>query len=86
MRCRFFTFAIKTAPKWTFVIERGAQAIAGIEVKASATVKAADFSGLRKLRAAAGKRFATGVVLYDGETTIGFGDGLYAVPVRALWE
>jgi hypothetical protein len=27
-----------------------------------------------------------GVVLYDGETTASFGDGLFAVPVRALWE
>jgi putative transposase len=27
-----------------------------------------------------------GVVLYDGEATVRFGDGLFAVPVRALWE
>ena len=46
----------------------------------------ADFRGLRKLKEAAGKRFAGGVVLYDGETSLGFGDGLYAVPIRALWE
>jgi hypothetical protein len=26
------------------------------------------------------------VVLYDGETTASFGDGLLAVPIRALWE
>jgi len=25
-------------------------------------------------------------VLYDGETAAGFGNGMYAVPVRALWE
>ncbi len=47
---------------------------------------AADFRGLRKLREAAGKRFAIGVVLYDGEASVSFGDGLYAVPIRALWE
>jgi hypothetical protein len=39
-----------------------------------------------KLKIAAGKRFAGGVVLYDGETSAGFGDGLYAVPIRTLWE
>jgi hypothetical protein len=27
-----------------------------------------------------------GVVLYDGELTVGFGDDLFAVPVSALWE
>jgi uncharacterized protein len=67
------------------VIERGGR-VAGIEVKAAATATAADFRGLRKLQAVAGKRFATGVVLYDGETSAGFGEGLYAVPIRALWE
>jgi uncharacterized protein len=57
-----------------------------VEVKASATVTAADFRGLRKLKDATGRRFAGGVVLYDGETTASFGDALFAVPVRALWE
>jgi hypothetical protein len=68
------------------VLERGGRELAGVEVKASATVTAADFRGLRKLRDAAGKRFAAGVVLYDGESSVGFGEGLFAVPVRALWE
>ena len=68
------------------MIERGAQSVAGVEVKATATVTAADFRGLRKLKEAAGKRFAGGVVLYDGEMSAGFGDAMYAVPIRALWE
>ena len=68
------------------VIERGALAVAGVEVKAAATVTAADFHGLRKLANAAGKRFSGGLVLYDGETSARFGDGLYAVPLRRLWE
>jgi len=68
------------------VLERGGRALAGVEVKAAATVTSADFRGLRKLREAAGKCFAAGVVLYDGETSVGFGDGLHAVPIRALWE
>ena len=68
------------------VLERGGQKVAGIEVKAAATVTAADFRGMRKLQEAAGKRFKAGVVLYDGEATAPFGDGLYAVPIRRLWE
>ena len=49
------------------VLERGAQALAGVEVKALTTVTASDFCGLRKLKETAGKRFTAGVVLYDGE-------------------
>ena len=60
--------------------------LAGIEVKASATVTAADFRGLKKLREAAGKRWACGVVLYDGEFSGSFGDDMFVVPIRALWE
>ena len=68
------------------VIERGPQAVAGVEVKAGATVRESDFGGLRKLQRTAGECFAGGVVLYDGELCARFGDGLYAVPVRQLWE
>ncbi len=82
----FFHFRDKDDAEVDIVIERGSRALAGVEVKASATVNAADFRGLRKLRDAAGKRFSSGVVLYDGETTASFGDGMFAVPVRVLWE
>ena len=68
------------------VIARGAREIAGVEVKASATVRASDFGGLRKLKDAAGRRFTCGIVLYDGETTASFGEGMFAVPIRTLWE
>jgi len=68
------------------VIERGAHAVAGIEVKAAATVTAADFRGLRKLKEAAGRRFTCGVVLYDGAMSARFGEGFFALPIRALWE
>jgi uncharacterized protein len=82
----FFHFCDKDDAEVDIVIERGARAVAGIEVKASATVTTSDFRGLRKLKEASGHRFASGVVLYDGETSASFGDRLFAVPVRALWE
>lgn len=82
----FCHFRDKDGVEVDIVIERGSSAVAGIEVKASATVTPADFRGLRKLKEASGKKFAGGVVLYDGETSAGFGDGLYAEPVRMLWE
>jgi hypothetical protein len=82
----FFHFRDKDGAEVDIVIERGARALAGVEVKAGATVTSADFSGMRKLKAATGKRFVAGVVLYDGETSASFGDDMFAVPVRSLWE
>ena len=68
------------------VLERGSHELAGVEVKAGATVTNADFRGLRKLKESAGARFRAGIVLYDGETSASFGESLYAVPIRLLWE
>ena len=68
------------------MLERNAYELTGIEVKASATVGVKDFRGLRKLKDIAQKRFAGGVVFYDGTTIAGFGDNMYAVPIRLLWE
>lgn len=82
----FFHYRDKDGVEVDIVIERGARAVVGVEVKAAATVTPADFRGLRKLKAATGERFAGGVVLYDGEICASFGDGLRAVPLRALWE
>ncbi len=83
---RFFHFRDKDGTEVDFLLERGARELAGVEVKAAATVTPADFRGLRKLRQAAGKRFRSGVVLYDGETGVSFGDGLFAVPIGRLWD
>ena len=68
------------------VLERSHRQLVGVEVKASSTVRAKDFRGLRKLQEAVGERFTAGVVLYDGGATLPFGDRLWAVPIRRLWE
>jgi len=67
------------------IVERPSGEIAGIEVKASATVRPADFRGLVHLRDGVGDRLAAGVVLYAGERTLPFGDRLWAVPLCGLW-
>mgnify|MGYP003114892209 FL=1 len=68
------------------VLERDDGRIAAIEVKASATVKAGDFSGLRALAEACGDRFAFGAVLYDNTDLVPFGDRLAAAPLSSLWS
>ena len=82
----FFHFREKDGAEVDIVIQRGATALAGVEVKAAATVNDADLRGLRKLKAATGKRFAAGALLYNGERCLSFGPGIYAVPLSALWE
>ena len=82
----FFHYRDRDDFEVDIVLEHGSAAVAGVEVKAAATVTDADFRGLRKLRDAAGKQFAGGVVLYDGTAATRFGDDLFAVPMRNLWE
>lgn len=82
----FFHYRDRDDAEVDIVLERESGDVAGVEVKASSTVRMSDFRGLRKLAKAAGERFAGGVVLYDGEMSTPFGDGMYAVPVRRLWE
>ena len=67
------------------VIETGDGALVGIEVKASATANAGDFKGLRKLADACGDDFKLGLLLYDGEREVPFGDRLFAAPISCLW-
>jgi uncharacterized protein len=64
--------------------ERGA--MVGIEVKASATVHASDFKGIRKLLDICADDLKLGVVLYDGTKVVPFGDRLFAAPMSCLWS
>lgn len=84
-RIQLHHFRTKEGAEVDAVLERAGRRIAGIEVKLSGTVVAKDFRGLKKLREAVGSRFTAGVVLYDGEVTIPFGEGLFAVPLSRLW-
>jgi uncharacterized protein len=67
------------------IVERPSGEIVGIDVKASATVRPADFRGLAHIREQIGSRMAAGAVLYAGERTLPFGRGLWAIPLQALW-
>lgn len=81
----FSHFRDRDGAEVDIVLEHADSRISGVEVKAASTVRPTDFRGLRQLREATGKRFACGVVLYDGDLTVGFGEGLFAVPIAELW-
>ena len=85
-RHRFHHFRDREKNEVDLVIEDRQGRIVGVEVKASATVRRRDFSGLVRLKAACGERFRLGLVLHDHDTTIPFGDRLAAAPVSSLWS
>ena len=80
-----YHFRDKDQDEVDLVVENDAGELVGIEVKAGATVVASDFKGLRKLAAGSGKNFRLGIVLYDGQRTVPFGENLRAAPISCLW-
>ena len=68
------------------VLERSPDGIVGIEIKAGATARPEDFRGLARLKEAAGDRFACGILLHDGARIQRTAPGLFAMPVKMLWE
>jgi predicted AAA+ superfamily ATPase len=84
-RYDFFHFRDRYNYEVDIVIENQDGQVVGIEVKASATVRGDDFTGLRKLAEASGKRFVLGLVLYDLDTIVPFGQRMFAAPISTLW-
>ena len=82
---RFYHLRDKDGVEVDIIIEHPSGVVAGVEVKLSSTPRSRDFRGLRKLRDALGTKFVRGVVLYDGEYVLPFGDKLQAVPISRLW-
>jgi predicted AAA+ superfamily ATPase len=83
--CSLFHYRDKDQDEVDIVIENEAAELVGIEIKAAATVNAGDFKGLRKLAAAARDNLKLGIVLYDGDSTVPFGDRMFAAPVPCVW-
>lgn len=67
-----------------FVLESHERKIIGIEVKASSTIFNQDFRGLRKLASLTDNDWLNGIVLYNGEQCLSFGDNLWAIPFSLL--
>jgi predicted AAA+ superfamily ATPase len=83
--CCLYHYRDKDQDEVDIVVEDGSGALVGIEVKASATVNAAEFKGLRKKAGSCGEDFKLGLVLYDGEKAVPFGNRLFAAPLTSLW-
>ena len=83
--CTLHHYRDKDQDEVDLIVEDGTGAILGVEVKAAASVTGADFKGLKKLAGACGDDFKLGVVLYDGEQVVPFGERMFAAPVSCLW-
>lgn len=69
-----------------FVLENDQGDMVALEVKASESVHSEDFAHIRWLRDLCGERVLVGAVLYCGQHVRNFGEGLWAVPMAALWS
>ncbi len=69
-----------------WVLEDSRGRLVGVEVKSTSSPSARDFKGLRSFAASVGKRFHRGVVLHTGTTAAPMGEGMWALPVDALWR
>jgi predicted AAA+ superfamily ATPase len=85
-RAELFHYRTKDKVEVDAVLENRQGRVVGIEIKASSTVAAGDFRGLRHLAERIGSDFIAGIVFYTGRQTLPFGPRLRAVPVSALWQ
>jgi predicted AAA+ superfamily ATPase len=85
-RASMYYLRTQTGQEVDVVLEDATGQVAGIQVKASASVSAHDFAGLRLLAEQLGPRFLRGVVLYTGREAVPFGPNLLAWPVASLWQ
>lgn len=69
-----------------FVLEGPGGRIVAIEVKASTSPGKDALRGLRWLRARLGDKLHAGILLHLGTESSSRGDGLYTMPLSALWE
>lgn len=84
-RASLFHFRTAIGSEVDVVLEKADGSVAGVEIKAGATVAASDFAALQALRDQLGARFHAGVVLYLGDHVVPFGDNLWLMPLSALW-
>ncbi|NOY87308.1 MAG: ATP-binding protein [Deltaproteobacteria bacterium] len=81
-----YHFRSQTGQEVDVVLEARDGTCVGVEVKASRTVGAGDFRGLKALAELLGPKFVRGVILYTGKETVPFAENMHAVPVDSLFR
>lgn len=68
------------------VQDRRSGAVAGVEVKLTSTPLERHARHLARMRERLGDRFTVGLVVHAGQVTLPLGEGIWAVPISALWR
>ncbi len=84
--CSLYHYRTHDNKEVDFVIERKNGNLIGIEVKSSKTIVKDDFKGLEALKKESGNNFIRGIVLYQGDEVIAFGNNMFAIPIQMLWS
>lgn len=85
-RATLWHFRDRSGPEVDLVLEHPDGRIAGIEVKATSTPRAADLHGLQFLADRLGDRFHFGALLTAAPEATPFGNRLAALPISSLWS
>jgi predicted AAA+ superfamily ATPase len=80
-----YTYRDKDQIEVDFIIEDNRNRIIGVEVKKSATVRADDFKGLKKVEKMAEESFVLGIVLYDGNEVLPISKKMWAIPISSIY-
>jgi predicted AAA+ superfamily ATPase len=87
--CRTFAhlyhYRTSTGVEVDFALENRQGEIVGIEVKASSSLGAKDWSGLKNLKGTLSDRFASGYVIYTGNSTVPLETGITALPASIFF-
>lgn len=86
-RAKIYHYRDRENREIDFIIEAENGQIACVEVKSGTAISKSDFKHIEWFRdnIARNKKIIT-IILYSGEYTLSFGDGLLAVPLAALWQ
>jgi len=85
-RPELFYWRTASGQEVDIVLEDRAGKVAGIEVKAAATLGSNDVRGLQVLADVVGKNWVRGAVLYPGTEVVPFSANLHGVPLSRLWS
>jgi uncharacterized protein len=83
---RFSHFRTRDGDEVDIVLEDTRGRIVGIEIKAGATLRLKDFSGLKKLEHAAGNKFVRGLILHDHDRITPVSERIQGAPLSLLWQ
>jgi predicted AAA+ superfamily ATPase len=81
---KFYHFRDQAKKEIDLIIETHSGKLIAVETKVASTVGVADFKILREFQETNSDKFTVGIVMYEGERILPFGEGLYAVPIAYL--